>query len=137
MVDDPNSTPRPAGTDPAPRTAPGDQPSGVVALVRLALVLVDRDGRIAQWSRAAEELFGHRAEAVHGRPAVGLLPAAEPRGGSGPAAGRRRDTFAALTRLTPAGAAWAGQLPVVDREEHLRDVFWWAYPVDGPAGGLL
>ncbi|MFE7561119.1 SpoIIE family protein phosphatase [Kitasatospora sp. NPDC057500] len=139
MVDDPNSTPRPAGTDPAPGTAPGDQPSGVVALVRLALVLVDHDGRIAQWSRAAEELFGHRAEAVHDRPAAGLLPAAESRGGTGPAApaaGRRRDAFTALAALT-ADAAWAGRLPVVDREEHPRDVFWWAYPVDGPAGGLL
>ncbi|WP_380277674.1 SpoIIE family protein phosphatase [Kitasatospora purpeofusca] len=141
MVDDPNSTPRPAGTDPGPGTAPGDQPSGVVALVRLALVLVDRDGRIAQWSRAAEELFGHRAEAVHDRPAAGLLPAAEPRSVPGPAAlpaaGRRRDTFATLAELTAAGAPWAGQLPVVDREEHLRDVLWWAYPVDGPAGALL
>ncbi|MFF7453654.1 SpoIIE family protein phosphatase [Kitasatospora sp. NPDC008115] len=139
MVDDPNSTPRPAGTDPAPGTAPGDQPSGVVALVRLALVLVDHDGRIAQWSRAAEELFGHRADAVHDRPAAGLLPAAESRGGTGPAApaaGRRRDAFTALAGLT-ADAAWAGRLPVVDREEHPRDVFWWAYPVDGPAGGLL
>ncbi|MER5349715.1 SpoIIE family protein phosphatase [Kitasatospora sp. NPDC002551] len=141
MVDDPNSTPRPAGTDPGPGTAPGDQPSGVVALVRLALVLVDRGGRVAQWSRAAEELFGHRADAVHDRPAAGLLPAADPRSVPGPAAlpatGRRRDTFATLTQLTAPGTAWAGRLPVVDREEHLRDVLWWAYPVDGPAGGLL
>ncbi|MFE6867471.1 SpoIIE family protein phosphatase [Kitasatospora sp. NPDC057692] len=141
MVDDPNSTPRPAGTDPGPVSTPGDQPSGVVALVRLALVLVDRDGRIAQWSRAAEELFGHRAEAVRDRPAAGLLPAAEPRSVPGPAAtpaaGRRRDTFTTLAELTAAGTPWAGQLPVVDREEHLRDVLWWAYPVDGPAGGLL
>ncbi|MFF8769996.1 SpoIIE family protein phosphatase [Kitasatospora sp. NPDC015120] len=141
MVDDPNSTPRPAGTDPGPGATPGDQPSGVVALVRLALVLVDRGGRITQWSRAAEELFGHRAEAVHDRPAAGLLPSAEPRSVPGqaalPASGRRRDTFTTLAELTSAGAAWAGQLPVVDREEHLRDVLWWAYPVDGPAGGLL
>ncbi|MEV6975800.1 SpoIIE family protein phosphatase [Kitasatospora sp. NPDC093806] len=141
MVDDPNSTPRPTGTEPGPGTTPGDQPSGVVALVRLALVLVDRNGRVAQWSRTAEELFGHRADVVHDRPADGLLPAAEPRSVPGPAAlpaaGRRRDAFATLTALTADGAAWAGQLPVVDREEHLRDVLWWAYPVDGPAGGLL
>ncbi|MEK2487949.1 SpoIIE family protein phosphatase [Kitasatospora purpeofusca] len=141
MVDDPNSTPRPTGTAPEPGTPPGDQPSGVVALVRLAVVLVDREGRIAQWSRAAEELFGHRAEAVHDRPAAGLLPAAEPRsvpGQAGPGAtGRRRDTFTTLAELTSDGAAWAGQLPVVDREEHLRDVLWWAYPLDGPAGRLL
>ncbi|WP_327679097.1 SpoIIE family protein phosphatase [Kitasatospora sp. NBC_00458] len=142
MVDEPNSTSRPAGTGTEPGTAPGDQPSGVVALVRLALVLVDRTGRVAQWNRAAEELFGHRAEVVHDRPAAGLLPAAEPRSvpapaGSGAPAVRRRDAFDTLAELTSAGAAWAGQLPVVDREERLRDVLWWAYPVDGPAGGLL
>ncbi|MDY0812493.1 SpoIIE family protein phosphatase [Kitasatospora purpeofusca] len=141
MVDDPNSTPRPTGTAPEPGTTSGDQPSGVVALVRLAVVLVDREGRIGQWNRAAEELFGHRAEAVHDRPAAGLLPVAGPRGvpgRTGPGAtGRRRDTFTTLTELTSDGAAWAGQLPVVDREEHPRDVFWWAYPLDGPAGRLL
>ncbi len=141
MVDDPNSTPRPTDPGPEPGTAPGDQPPGVVALVRLAVVLVDRDGRIAQWSRAAEELFGHRAEAVHDRPAAGLLPAAEPRSVPGPAAlpaaGRRRDTFDTLAELTADGTAWAGRLPVVDREDHLRDVLWWAYPLDGPAGRLL
>ncbi|MFD5917816.1 SpoIIE family protein phosphatase [Kitasatospora sp. NPDC058201] len=142
MVDEPNSTSRPAGTETGPGTAPGDQPSGVVALVRLALVLVDRSGRITQWSRAAEELFGHRAEVVHDRPATGLLPAAEPRSvpapaGAGIPPARRRDAFDTLAELTANGTAWAGQLPVVDREGRLRDVLWWAYPVDGPVGGLL
>ncbi|MFJ8431759.1 SpoIIE family protein phosphatase [Kitasatospora sp. NPDC094019] len=141
MVDDPHSTPRPTGTAPEPGPAPGDQASGVVALVRLAVVLVDREGRIARWSRGAEELFGHRAETVRDRPAAGLLPAAEPRsvpGQAGPGGGgRRRDTFTTLAELTSDGAAWAGQLPVVDREDHLRDVLWWAYPLDGAAGRLL
>ncbi|MGW2544234.1 PAS domain S-box protein, partial [Kitasatospora sp. NPDC001574] len=110
----------------------------MVALVRLALVLVDRSGRITQWSRAAEELFGHRAEVVHDRPATGLLPAAEPRSvpapaGAGIPPARRRDAFDTLAELTATGTAWAGQLPVVDREGRLRDVLWWAYPVDAVA----
>ncbi|MFF2039646.1 SpoIIE family protein phosphatase [Kitasatospora sp. NPDC058170] len=142
MADEPNSTPLPAGpaTGYGAGPAPGDQPSGVVALVRLALVLVDGAGRIAQWSRAAEELFGHRAEVAHDRPATGLLPAVEPRSIPGPAAAARRrcdalDTLAGLTAAT--GGGWAGQMPVIDREEHLRDVLWWAYPLPGPGGGLL
>ncbi|WP_405360608.1 SpoIIE family protein phosphatase [Kitasatospora sp. NBC_00085] len=139
MVDEPNSTPRPAVTAAEPAAAPGDQPSGVVTLVRLALVLVDRSGRIAQWSRAAEELFGHRAEVVRDRPATGLLPAVEPRGVPRPAgtARRRCDALDTLAALTADGRPWAGQMPVVDREEHLRDVLWWAYRPAGPGSGLL
>ncbi|MGV9265799.1 SpoIIE family protein phosphatase [Kitasatospora sp. NPDC003701] len=141
MVDEPNSTPRPAAVTAESGAAPGDQPSGVVALVRLALVLVDRTGRVAQWSRAAEELFGHRADVTHDRPASGLLPAVEPRSVPGPAAApavrHRRDALDTLAELTATDRPWAGQMPVVDREEHLRDVLWWAYPLAGPAGGLL
>ncbi|WP_406201212.1 SpoIIE family protein phosphatase [Kitasatospora sp. NBC_01560] len=138
MADEPNSTPRPAATAAGPLAAPGDQPSGVAALVRLALVLVDRTGRIAQWSRAAEELFGHRAEVTCDRPAAGLLPAVDPRSIPGPAAPavrRRRDALETLAELTAGDHPWAGQMPVTDREEHLRDVLWWAYPAAG--GGLL
>ncbi|MGA5817077.1 SpoIIE family protein phosphatase [Kitasatospora sp. NPDC094028] len=134
MVAESNSTPRPAGAE----TVPGDHPTGVAALVRLALVLVDRSGRITQWSRTAEELFGHRAEVVHDRPAAGLLPAAEPSAAPGHPAGRRRgDALDALAALTAHGGPWAGRIPVVDREEHLRDVLWWAYPLPEASGGLL
>ncbi|MDH6703704.1 serine phosphatase RsbU (regulator of sigma subunit)/anti-sigma regulatory factor (Ser/Thr protein kinase) [Kitasatospora sp. MAA19] len=137
MVAESNSTPRPADAE----TVPGDHPTGVAALVRLALVLVDRTGRIAQWSRAAEELFGHRAEVAHDRPASGLLPAVEPFGAPGQATGpvlrRRCDALDTLAALTATGRPWAGQMAVIDREEHLRDVLWWAYPLPDPPGGLL
>ncbi|MFF3110579.1 SpoIIE family protein phosphatase [Kitasatospora sp. NPDC057904] len=134
MVDEPNSTPRPAGAE----AVPGGHPAGVAALVRLALVLVDRAGRIAQWSRAAEELFGHRAEVARDRPASGLLPAMEPRGSAGATCARRRcDALDTLAALTADGRPWAGQMPVTDREDRLRDVLWWAYPLPGPSGGLL
>ncbi|MFJ8473827.1 SpoIIE family protein phosphatase [Kitasatospora sp. NPDC094011] len=133
MVAESNSTPLPAGAG----TAPGDPPTGVAALVRLALVLVDRSGRIALWSRAAEELFGHRAEAVTDRPASGLLPALESRVLDRCAVRRRCDALDTLAELTAAGRPWAGRLTVTDREEHRRDVLWWAYPLPGPSGGLL
>ncbi|MER5861793.1 SpoIIE family protein phosphatase [Kitasatospora sp. NPDC002040] len=129
MVDQPDPTPS------------ADQPS-VVALVRLAAVLVDPDGRIAYWNRAAEELFGHRAEVAFGRTASGLLPAVEPRPETLPrsaGSARRCDALDTLDDLTQTGsAAWAGPMAVIDREERLRDVFWWAYPVTEPTGrGLL
>ncbi|MFD5467683.1 SpoIIE family protein phosphatase [Kitasatospora sp. NPDC127059] len=133
MVAESNSTPLPAGAE----IAPGDHPTGVAALVRLALVLVDRTGRITQWSRAAEELFGHRAEAVTDRPATGLLPALESRVLGRCAVRRRCDALDTLAGLTAAGRPWAGRLTVTDREEHQRDVLWWAYPLPGPVGGLL
>ncbi|WP_268256515.1 ATP-binding SpoIIE family protein phosphatase [Kitasatospora xanthocidica] len=133
MVAESNSAPRPT----AGGAAPGDHPTGVAALVRLALVLVDRSGRIAQWGRAAEELFGHRAEVAHDRPASGLLPAVESRVLGRCSVRRACDAFDTLAELTASGRPWAGRLTVTDREEHQRDVLWWAYPLPGPSGGLL
>ncbi|MBO1416748.1 PAS domain-containing protein, partial [Streptomyces sp. FH025] len=133
MVAESNSAPRPADAG----STPGDHRTGVAALVRLALVLVDRTGRIAQWSRAAEELFGHRAETALDRSASGLLPAVEQRMQGGCAVRRPCDALDTLAELTAEGRPWAGRLTVTDREEHQRDVLWWAYPLPGPAGGLL
>ncbi|WP_063774826.1 PAS domain-containing protein [Kitasatospora azatica] len=149
MADDPNSTsdtpaqlPRSLGAvtsaEQIEPLEPGDQATGVVAMVRLAAVLIDPDGRIAWWSRGAEELFGHRTEAVQGRPAGGLLPAVEPRSlaDSPISAGRRCDAFDTLDDLT-AGGAWAGLMPVTDREDRSRSVLWWAYPLLEPDGRSL
>ncbi|GLW68623.1 hypothetical protein Kpho02_09220 [Kitasatospora phosalacinea] len=119
MVDQPDSPP----------------PSGVVALLRVAAVLVDPDGRIALWNRTAEELFGHRAEVALGRTAHGLLPAVEPRpDGAVPA--QRHDALDTLDDLVLDGP-WAGPMAVHDREERLRDVLWWAYPLVEPSGRSL
>ncbi|MFJ1753674.1 SpoIIE family protein phosphatase [Kitasatospora sp. NPDC088134] len=128
MAHQPNSTPDRAD-------GPGGHPAGVVALLRVAAVLVDPDGRIALWNRTAEELFGHRAEVALGRTAHGLLPAVEPRQDSA-APAHRCDAFDTLDDLTLHGP-WAGAMPVHDREERLRDVLWWAYPLVEPAGRSL
>ncbi|RKE20336.1 SpoIIE family protein phosphatase [Streptomyces sp. TLI_171] len=128
MVEQPNSTPDRAD-------GPGGHPAGVVALLRVAAVLVDPDGRIAMWNRTAEELFGHRAEVALGRTAHGLLPAVEPRQDSA-APAHRCDAFDTLDDLTLNGP-WAGAMPVHDREERLRDILWWAYPLVEPAGRSL
>ena len=82
-------------------------PIGVVALVRLASLLIDPDGRIAYWSRSAEELFGHRSDTVLGRTASGLLAVPRARPEAAPALGRlRREARAATERfhLRPGGS---------------------------------
>lgn len=134
MVDEPNSTSR-------QDDSAGGRRAGVVALLRVASILVDPEGRIAGWNRAAEELFGHRAEVACGRTASGLLPAIEPRPETAdpapPGTGRRCDAFDTLDDLTQPDTAWAGTMAVIDREERLKDVLWWAYPLLEPGGRSL
>ncbi|MGW4381718.1 SpoIIE family protein phosphatase [Kitasatospora sp. NPDC004531] len=128
MVDQPSSVPDRSGL-------PGGRPQGVVALLRVAVVLIDPDGRIAVWDRTAEELFGHRAGVALGRTAHGLLPAVCPRH-EPDAPAHRCDAFDTLDDLAT-GGPWAGAMTVHDREERPRDVLWWAYPLVEPAGRSL
>ncbi|MCQ4042191.1 SpoIIE family protein phosphatase [Streptantibioticus rubrisoli] len=106
-------------------------PDGIAALLRLAVVCVDADGDVSYWNRGAEELFGHRWEAVFGHRARGLLPApAEP-----PASGER-DAVELLDGLTR--PRWCGAFPVTDHSGAVRDTLWWSYRMAEPADrGLL
>ena len=119
-------------------------PAGVAALLRLAVVSVDSDGHVSHWNRGAEELFGHRWEAVFGQSAAGLLsaPAAVPAGPDAPApdgcppGGPPRDVFALLDGHTR--PAWAGTFPVAGRDGTPRETLWWSYRIADDAGpGLL
>ncbi|MDF2260779.1 ATP-binding SpoIIE family protein phosphatase [Streptantibioticus ferralitis] len=119
-------------------TMPGEQscdghppPDGIAALLRLAVVSVDADGSVSYWNRGAEELFGHRWEAVFGHRARGLLPApADP-----PLTGER-DAIALLDGLTR--PRWCGAFPVTDHAGALRDTLWWSYRITERTGrGLL
>ncbi|MGA5701922.1 SpoIIE family protein phosphatase [Peterkaempfera bronchialis] len=111
-------------------------PTGVVALVRLASLVIDPDGCIAYWNRPAEELFGHRSDAVFGRSAAGLLPVHETRPGA-TAPGRDIDALDLLDDRTATAGCWVGSMPVTDREDRVRDVLWWAYRMVEPAGRSL
>ena len=117
----------------APR--PESSPSGVVALVRVASLMVDPDGRLTHWNRAAEELFGHRRDEVFDRSATGLLPLA--RTGPGNSSGRVGDALDHLDDLTGYAPSWSGDLCVTDRDGRVVDVFCWAYRLIEPPGRSL
>ncbi|MEE4545290.1 SpoIIE family protein phosphatase [Streptomyces sp. V4-01] len=140
-----------ATKDPVPCVGPGAAPAaapahtshaptadfGVAAVLRLAVLCVDPDGRISYWNRGAEELFGHRWEQVFGHRASGLLTALRPSAGPGGSrsAAAHQDTLDLLDDLTD--PAWAGALAATDRDGTLRDVLWWTYRLVEPAGRSL
>jgi GAF domain-containing protein/PAS domain-containing protein len=133
-----------SGPGPRPRsgTGPGAGPgpasdAGVAALLRLAVLCVDPDGRISYWNRGAEELFGHRWEHVFGHRASGLLTAVRPTAGVAGArpAAPHQDTLDLLDDLT--NPAWAGALAATDRDGTLKDVLWWTYRLTEPVGRSL
>jgi GAF domain-containing protein len=132
----------------APQTVPRAAPSGgrpggpaadfgVAAVLRLAVLCVDPDGRISYWNRGAEELFGHRWEHVFGHRASGLLTPLRPSAGPGGVrtAAPHQDTLDLLDDLTD--PAWAGALAATDRDGTLRDVLWWTYRLVEPTGPSL
>ncbi|WP_239150352.1 SpoIIE family protein phosphatase [Streptomyces sp. SID13588] len=100
--------------------------TGVAALLRLAVICVDPDGRVSYWNRGSEELFGHRWEGVFGHRASGLLTAS---------GAPHEDTLDLLDDLTH--PAWAGSLATTDRDGTVRDVLWWTYRIMEPAGRSL
>lgn len=112
-------------------------PPGIAALVRLAVLCVDPEGRVSYWNRGAEELFGHRWEHVFGHPASGLLSTARrrPAPGAARSAVPRHDTLDLLEEL--ARPAWAGALAATDRDGVVKDVLWWAYRIEEPGGPSL
>ncbi|HEY3479602.1 MAG TPA: SpoIIE family protein phosphatase [Streptomyces sp.] len=129
----------PALGQPATTASPsyGVPGAGVAALLRLAVLCVDHDGRISYWNRGAEELFGHRWEAVFGHRASGLLTLARPAAvatGAEPGS-PREDTLDLLDELTQ--PAWAGALASTDRDGTLKDVLWWTYRITEQSGSSL
>jgi len=124
---------------------------GLTALVRLAALLVDPDGRLTLWNRAAEELFGHRRDEVFDRTASGLLPLARVNGdaaapgtqppaeqtGTAATAGRLGDALDQLDDLTSYAPSWSGELAVTDRDGRVVNAVCWAYRLIEPTGRSL
>ncbi|WP_192814109.1 sensor histidine kinase [Rhodovulum sp. PH10] len=87
-----------------------------------AIVGLDRKGTIVTWNPAAEQMFGHPAEEIVGRPASVLFPLALPEGDASPAALLSSESVHFTTR-------W------VAKDGHTLDVSVTTGPMDDPDGG--
>ncbi|MEU9031755.1 SpoIIE family protein phosphatase [Streptomyces sp. NPDC048383] len=107
-----------------------DQPMAAVGyagvlreLLPIALWREDADGRIVEWSLAAQDLLGHRPEDILGRPGSAVLV---------PEANRRLADD--LTRRVQAGETVVGTLPVRHRDGHRVAMEMWIVPAADPQG---
>lgn len=92
-------------------------------LLPIALWREDADGRIVEWSLAAQDLLGHRPEHVLGRLAAPLLvPDAN------------RELAERLTDRVQAGETMVGTLPVRHRDGHTIAMEMWIVPAADPQG---
>ncbi len=92
-------------------------------LLPIALWREDAEGRIVEWSLAAQDLLGHRQEHVIGRLATPLLvPDAN------------RELAERLTRRVQAGETMVGTLPVRHRDGHTVAMEMWIVPAADPEG---
>ncbi|WMX48227.1 SpoIIE family protein phosphatase [Streptomyces roseicoloratus] len=92
-------------------------------LLPVALWREDAQGRVVEWSLAAQDLLGYRPEDIVGRLAVPLLvPDAN------------RELADRLTRKVHAGETVVGTLPVRHRDGHSVAMEMWIVPAADPAG---
>lgn len=92
-------------------------------LLPIALWREDAEGRIVEWSLAAQDLLGHRPEHVLGRLATPLLvPDAN------------RELADRLTHRVQAGETMVGTLPVRHRDGHTVTMEMWIVPAADPEG---
>ncbi|MFG2868249.1 SpoIIE family protein phosphatase [Streptomyces sp. NPDC048338] len=92
-------------------------------LLPIALWREDADGRVVEWSLAAQDLLGHRPEDLLGRPAAPVLvPDAN------------RALADQLTRRVQSGESVVGTLPVRHRDGHDVTMEMWIVPDADPQG---
>ncbi|MFJ8213586.1 SpoIIE family protein phosphatase [Streptomyces sp. NPDC096033] len=92
-------------------------------LLPIALWREDADGRVVEWSLAAQELLGHRPEDILGRPGTAVLVPEANRGLADD-----------LTRRVQAGETVVGTLPVRHRDGHQVAMEMWIVPAADPLG---
>ncbi|MFD4913872.1 SpoIIE family protein phosphatase [Streptomyces virginiae] len=98
--------------------------AGVLSeLLPIALWREDADGRIVEWSLAAQDLLGHRPEDIIGLPGSAVLvPEAN------------RELADQLTRRVQSGETVVGTLPVRHRDGHRVPMEMWIVPAADPQG---
>ncbi|MFJ8631959.1 SpoIIE family protein phosphatase [Streptomyces sp. NPDC093568] len=93
-------------------------------LLPLALWVVDSDGRLVQWSLAAQDLLGHTPEQMLGQDAKRVLVPEE-----------NHELADRVGRMVVTGAAVVGRLPVRHRDGTLVDMEMWHCPIADARGG--
>ncbi|WP_328960944.1 SpoIIE family protein phosphatase [Streptomyces virginiae] len=98
--------------------------AGVLSeLLPIALWREDADGRIVEWSLAAQDLLGHRPEDIIGLPGSAMLvPEAN------------HELADQLTRRVQSGETVVGTLPVRHRDGHRVPMEMWIVPAADPQG---
>ncbi|MER6250135.1 SpoIIE family protein phosphatase [Streptomyces sp. NPDC001584] len=92
-------------------------------LLPIALWREDADGRIVEWSLAAQDLLGHRPEDIIGLPGSAMLvPEAN------------HELADQLTRRVQSGETVVGTLPVRHRDGHRVPMEMWIVPAADPQG---
>lgn len=92
-------------------------------LLPLALWVVDADGRLVQWSLAAQDLLGHTPEEMVGQDARRVLVPAE-----------NLDLADHLATTVRTGAAVVARLPVRHRDGTVVDMEMWHCPITDARG---
>ncbi|MFF2398364.1 SpoIIE family protein phosphatase [Streptomyces goshikiensis] len=107
-----------------------DQPEAAVGyagvlreLLPIALWREDADGRVVEWSLAAQDLLGYRPEDIIGRLGAAVL-VPDP----------NRELAGELTRRVQAGETVVGTLPVRHRDGHRVAMEMWIVPAVDPRG---
>ncbi|MDO0917351.1 SpoIIE family protein phosphatase [Streptomyces sp. DT2A-34] len=106
------------GETPDRRTSAVGHPGVFQDLLPLALWVTDADGRLVQWSLAAQDLLGHTPEQVLGREADHVLVPEE-----------NQELADRLTRTVRAGAAVVARLPVRHRDGTRVEMEMWICPI--------
>ncbi|WP_187284625.1 SpoIIE family protein phosphatase [Streptomyces sp. uw30] len=92
-------------------------------LLPLALWVVDGDGRLVQWSLAAQDLLGHTPEQMVGQDAKRVLVPEE-----------NHELADRLARMVVTGAAVVARLPVRHRDGTQVDMEMWHCPIKDARG---
>ncbi|MFI8182996.1 SpoIIE family protein phosphatase [Actinacidiphila glaucinigra] len=104
--------PPPPGTGREARPSPGAaSPGGLLDLLQVAAMVLDRTGHIVLWSPEAERLFGYSAAEALGQNAGLLLVAPD-----------KLELVTELFKQVRAGAIWQGVFPIVHADGTTRDV---------------
>lgn len=93
-------------------------------LLPIALWRADAQGRIAEWSLAAQDVLGYTAEQLLGRYGLPILVPES-----------QREPADRLVQKALAGEAVVGRVPVRHRDGHLVPMEMWICPAADPNGG--